>query len=422
MTSLSPGRVSNKVFRTAFTLVELLVVIAIIGILIALLLPSVQAAREAARRMSCSNNTKQLGIALHNYHAAFKQLPIHGFGPTREWDNSAGAAFGDENPGGGGGYTRIELSYLVGLLPFVEQQGLWQDISLPTTDELNRAWPAFGPRAAQFEYRPWITEIPQFRCPSDPGFGLPSMGRTNFAVCTGDGFYDAENGVTIWNTPADHWEYESDARQMRRARCGMRGAFVPRKSMKFRDMVDGLSNTVFIGEIATDLGDRDIRTHASTNNGGTIVVLDNPKTCADATAPIQIDPTRPRFWDPDYNISGAVVTRRGYRWAIFHPLQTQFNTILPPNSEVCLAGHTDTRGVVPPSSRHPGGCHVMMGDGAVRFISDSIDAGDPRQQCIYCEALAAGASSVSPAGSASPFGLWGALGTRANDEVIDVDF
>ena len=248
------------------------------------------------------------------------------------------------------------------------------------------------------------------------------MGRTNFAVCTGDGFYDAENGVTIWNTSDDHWDYESDARQMRRARCGMRGAFVPRKSMKFRDIVDGLSNTIFIGEIATDLGDRDIRTHASTNNGGTIAVLDNPKTCADATSPVQIDVSRPRFWDPDYTITGAIVTRRGYRWAIFHQLQTQFNTILPPNSEVCLAGHTDTRGIVPPSSRHPGGCHVMMGDGAVRFISDSIDAGDPRQQCIYCEALAEGTSSVSPAGSASPFGLWGALGTRANDEVIDVDF
>ena len=403
--------------RRAFTIVELLVVIAIIGILVALLLPSVQAAREAARRMSCSNNLKQLGLGIHNYHSTYKRMPIHGTGPTREWNNSAGGAFGDSSPGGGGGYTRLELSYLVGLLPYVEQQNLWQDISHPLLDDANRLWSAFGPRAAQPLYPPWVTEIPTYRCPSDPGFGAPSLGRTNYAACTGDSFYDAENGVTIWRF--GRWQYETDSRQMQRARCGMRGAFVPRKSMRFRDIEDGLSNTMFLGEIATDLGDRDIRTHASTNNGGTLVVLDNPATCRDALMPIQIDPDRPQFWDPGYTIAGAVVTRRGYRWAIFHPLQTQFNSILPPNSEVCLAGHTDTRGIVPPSSRHPGGCHILMGDGSVQFFSDSIDAGDARSQCIYCLALAASAASVAPPGSKSPFGIWGALGTRASGEVMD---
>jgi prepilin-type N-terminal cleavage/methylation domain-containing protein len=404
--------------RSAFTLVELLVVIAIIGILVGLLLPAVQAAREAARRMSCSNNVRQIGIGVHNYHSAFKQLPIHGTGATNETNNAAGGA--DQNDGTG--YTRLELSFLVGLLPFVEQAGLWADISNPMIEDDGDIWPAFGPRATQGNYPPWATDIPTFRCPSDPGFGVPSLGRTNYSACTGDGFYDAENGVTIWNSSTNRWEYESDSRQMVRAQCGMRGAFVPRKSMKFRDFLDGLSNTIMVGEITTDLGDRDIRTHASTNNGGTLAVGNNPKTCADSTSPNQIDPTRPTFWDPNYTIAGAPVTRRGYRWAIFHPLQTQFNTILPPNSEVCLAGHTDTRGIVPPSSRHAGGAHFMMGDGAVIFMSDSIEAGNPRTPTVYCRALTAETDSVSRPGTKSNYGLWGALGTRASGETIEEQF
>ncbi|QDT01903.1 hypothetical protein K227x_02720 [Rubripirellula lacrimiformis] len=401
--------------RRGFTLVELLVVIAIIGVLVGLLLPAVQSAREAARRMKCSNNVKQIGLGVHNYHSTYQQLPIHGFGPTREWNNSAGAADRYD----GTGFTRIELSYLVGLLPFIEQQAMWSMISSPLNEADGDVWPAFGPRATQGRYPPWATDIPTYRCPSDPGFGVPSLGRTNFAACIGDGFYDAENGVTIWNTGRNRWEYQTDVRQMQRARCGLRGVFVPRASMKFRDIIDGMSQTICVGEIATDLGDRDIRTHSSTNNGGTITVLDNPKTCADAG---QIDRRRPRYWDPDYTIAGQPISRRGYRWAIFHSLQSQFNTILPPNSEVCLAGHVDTRGVVPPSSRHPGGCHILMCDGAVKFITDSIEAGNPRTPCVYCRALASNTNSATGPGSKSPYGLWGALGTRASREVIDAEF
>lgn len=395
--------------RCGFTLVELLVVIAIIGIIIGLLIPAVQAARESARRMSCGNNLKQIGLGIHNYHTAFDQLPMHGTGPTNERYNDADAA-GARN---GTGFTRHELSFLVGLLPFVEQQALWDQISRPLVMSNGDRYPAFGPRATQGNYPPWATETPTFRCPSDPGWGVPALGRTNYAACTGDGLYNGEHGVSIFI--GNRWYYQSDPDTVARARCGMRGVFVPRASMKFRDVRDGLSTTIMVGEIITGLGDRDVRSAPSINNGGSIQLANNPKRCVDLG---QIDPQRPRFWLPDYNGLSNVVSRRGFRWAIFHQLQTQINTILPPNSEVCLAGHADTHGIVPPSSRHPGGVHVVMADGAVKFISDTIEAGDPRTPCVYCIALESRTNSVTLAGSRSPYGVWGALGTRASRESI----
>ena len=108
--------------RQGFTLVELLVVIAIIGILVGLLLPAVQAAREAARRMSCSNNFKQIGLAVHNYHSSYKQLPQNGSGTTRT--DAGHPTFNS---------SRLFASWLVGITPFIEQQALWENISNQST-------------------------------------------------------------------------------------------------------------------------------------------------------------------------------------------------------------------------------------------------------------------------------------------------
>ena len=111
-----------KIDRRGFTLVEILVVITIIGVMIALLLPAVQAAREAARRMSCGNNLKQIGLAIHNYHAAYDQLPINGTGT-----GSNGAIFFTNSAA----RNHERLSWLVGLTPFIESQSLWEQISNP---------------------------------------------------------------------------------------------------------------------------------------------------------------------------------------------------------------------------------------------------------------------------------------------------
>ncbi|MEM6366152.1 MAG: DUF1559 domain-containing protein, partial [Planctomycetota bacterium] len=97
-------------------------------------------------------------------------------------------------------------------------------------------------------------------------------------------------------------------------------------------------------------------------------------------------------------------------------------TILPPNRELVMGDAANSSGAMPPSSRHPGGCHVMMGDGAVKFVTDSIEAGDESNPSIYANAQ--GTSSPAPflPGTRSPFGLWGALGSRAALEIIDEEF
>ncbi len=118
--------------RFAFTLVELLVVIAIIGILVALLLPAVQAAREAARRMQCSNNLKQLGLALHNYHDVYKNFPPNGM------------QFGPSYAGSGSWDAQSKGSYVTKLLPFMEQQPLWNLIPFGGTTSITNPWPGPG--------------------------------------------------------------------------------------------------------------------------------------------------------------------------------------------------------------------------------------------------------------------------------------
>lgn len=407
-----------------FTLVELLVVIAIVGVLVGLLLPAVQAARESARRVSCGNNFRQVGLAIHSYHSAYKQLPMHGAGtdaPQASAVNQGSTSATTNWWTGYGAANAWRLSALVALTPFMEQQTLWEQISTPNVIDANDPgtplaipWPSMGPAPHLNRYLPWVTEIPTLRCPSDPGVGLPAMGRTNYAVCQGDSQYWSVRGAWHFQgTP--NWKMKPNSHYTRNSRASDRGMFVGHRRMKFRDVRDGLSNTIMAGEIATYMGDRDNRTIHTSNAAVLSRSRDNPKWCDDQG---QIDPSRPRFW------AASIAIRpneegRGYRWADFRVMYSGFHTILAPNSEVCgidNAGNTVTASA---SSRHEGGVHVMMGDGAVAFITDSIDAGFKRAGNVWLGGMNPGPSPpANLPGSPSPYGLWGALGTRANGESI----
>ncbi|MCM2374263.1 DUF1559 domain-containing protein [Aporhodopirellula aestuarii] len=391
-----------------FTLVELLVVIAIIGVLVGLLLPAVQAAREAARRMSCSNNFKQIGLGIHNYHATYNQLPTQGTG-TKGAD--AGKAASDSR-----GNNRIELSALVGLMPFIEQQALWEQISNPFLVDVSGTAKTYNPMGpwpntsltnygTQGTYDPWVTNVPSLRCPSDPGQGLPAQGRTNYAVCVGD------STDTSFGGALNRLSGAPNGTTYDRAKASMRGAFAVQFKTGFRDCLDGLSNTIFAGEITTDLGDQDKRTQIMALGSGNIISAGGNLGCR-----VSIDATRPQFWSstPTPNtLFVSVEERRGYKWASLLPVYTQVFTILPPNAELCGNSNAISIVVAPPSSRHQGGVHVLMGDGAVKFVTDSIESGDASLGQVGIHSLH---SPSAVPGIPSPYGLWGALGTRASGE------
>ena len=395
----------HRMTRIGFTLVELLVVIAIIGILVGLLLPAVQAAREAARRMSCSNNFKQVGLAIHNYHSAYKQLPKYSTGTYDEGAPNGWSRQSHHNSG--------VLSAMAGLFPFFEQQALWELLSNPLDHNGDGVidYPAFGPHPTigghSANYTPWYTEVPTLRCPSDPGTGGPGGGRCNYAFCLGDSFLSTVYTRPIrWGGPRP---FDVTAGGENAQKRYARGVFTHRVDRKFRDILDGLANTIAMGEIITDLGDSDNRSRL---NRTLDTVEQDPKICEKSG---HIDPERPKFWCNGLNCPNPTgpgafhgendTHNRGLMWMSSYAGCSGFFTNTPPNSEFCVDRWVEGGGSIAASSRHQGGAHVLMGDGAVIFITDSIEAGNQSSGPVI-------------AGQASPFGLWGALGTRANDEVI----
>jgi prepilin-type N-terminal cleavage/methylation domain-containing protein len=345
-----------------FTLVELLVVIAIIGVLIALLLPAVQAAREAARRMACSNKMKQISLALHSYHDTLNSIPC---GSSR--------------------YKRVRARYsaLVALLPYIEQQAAYDNILTANVD----VWTVNDC---------WRIDLDTFICPSDSaGYRTKTgtanntdhLARSNYRLCTGD-----------WVDRSEQSDF-----------INPRGVFAlsPHQYRSMESVSDGLSNTIFFLEanVAPGRGNSIGGNAASNITGIPKVVTDDPSTVLDLTDCIATKE------GSNYNVP-IINNRAGRRFADSGGFYLSVTTILPPNSPSCNAdttaddnstsGNYEARAakLISASSKHSGGVIAGRGDGSVFFISDTVNA--QTSGSVYPLCVKSGSS---------PFGIYGAMGS-----------
>ena len=342
--------------RMGFTLVELLVVIAIIGILVGLLLPAVQAAPEAARRMQCSNNLKQLGISLHNYHDTYKS-----FVPRKQGTGTCGTP--RDNCNRASGY--------IGLLPFMEQQPMYDQIM--AGDASN---PPGGP-AGWSGWAVWNQAPEGLRCPSGNYSGTPDS-TNNYMFSVGD---QIDNN---------------------RDRSDLRGVFAYRRGIKFAQIVDGTSNTIAMSEhLRANFGlGSNSQPKIQVGLVGNLDPRTNPGACLNTHT---------------NGIYNDVASTKGYfgtRWTDGQTERVGFTTVTPPNGPSCFEGanvNADAaHSVIAPSSNHPGGVMAVFCDGSVHFISDTIDTGN-------LASVAAWKGTGGDSGP-SPFGVWGALGSKDGGE------
>ena len=364
--------------RKGFTLVELLVVIAIIGILVGLLLPAVQAAREAARRMQCSNNLKQLQLAALNYESAYKVLPSMGY---RGWR-------GRGHPGLGWRNNR-PYSMMMQLLPFIEQGNLSNQFAArakPSGPGLPDPWDFLdghfrrnggGDENIAWGNQYWKTDIATFICPSDP----PPPNRNespsllNYKVCVGD-------------------DYHQNHFRLGQAGRNNRGIYQINRWLAIGAITDGLSNTISLGERVAGGAPRDLKGGVAQN-----VRAWNPAACLARVGPdrrltgrvrANFRPTGGRAWDG-------------------RPYFAGFATIMAPNSPNCNWGNGDwNEDMSSISSYHTGGAQIAMADGSVHFMSQNIDTGD---QTVNDRANPSGPSA---------YGIWGALGSKEGGEAANL--
>ncbi|MCU0978783.1 MAG: DUF1559 domain-containing protein [Pirellulaceae bacterium] len=314
--------VSRTSGRHAFTLVELLVVIAIIGILVALLLPAIQAAREAARRTQCNNNLKQWGVALHNHHDTVKYFP------GIRW-------LGGDHHNRRNGY--------VSLLPFVEQTAAYDEVC---ADKTQAPWA---------NHAMWAAKIPALTCPSSTPaatFNNQQVTLKNYYLCLGDAVKQSDNDDQMEQTRGVFRNGDNG---------GSNSTSKPGASMA--EIIDGTSTTVAMSE---RVGMTD-RARVITGGWDTVAAVNvNPAACA-ASAP-------GGYYQPTPAIEDS-------RWCDGRVAYAGFYTILAPNSPSCAGDATGNIHDSPwvlntASSLHPGGVNVLMCDGSVRFVADNVDTGN----------------------------------------------
>jgi len=351
---------SHPSIAPGFTVIELLVVISIISVLLGLLLPAVQSAREAARRAQCSNNLKQLGLALHAYHDVFGALPP---GRIKSYDRRYS---GPKPPCTS---SIVDKSIEVFALGFMEQAALYNAV--------NQDLAIIGGENSTAH----AVVVPIFACPSDPTSGRPR--ELNAGALARYGVADPARMVftsyagMIGSTPVL-------AQPLPNTNCVVPGLLIGQCNGVFNDLspirlasvTDGLSNTVFMAEKATTI--------LQALNGL------NP-----SLAPAH-------GWYITGNWGDTLVT-----------------SLYPPNACDRVAGVSTAAWTNSASSMHPGGLNALMGDGAVRFIKDSIEtwpfdptSGDPK-----------GASQTAEGAwvNLPPPGVWQSLSTRSAGEVVGED-
>ncbi|MDR2641890.1 MAG: DUF1559 domain-containing protein [Planctomycetaceae bacterium] len=363
-----------------FTLVELLVVMAIIGVLVALLLPAVQAAREAARRTQCTNRLKQLGLAIHNFHDSLNRLPT---GMANIHDNA--------------GPDQRRFSTLVQLCPYMELESMYDKIKNTAS------------AGTYSDMVPQNTTLPAFVCPSNSGevpFYIKG-GRNNYHISYGD--------IAITGSASENTSTAPHIVCSPRSFFDVKTSTTNTSSNKdFAAVTDGLSNTICMSE---RVGVKNAITYSSTNHKVGTVQITATTWNASSSVTATSFPNRLDCITQQNNTSATAMISPGTLWACGATSISGIMTVMPPNSASCTSSYSPERNSLSlnsVSSNHPGGANCLFGDGSIRLISETINAitaGETDSSRIDRETSQEGQSR---------WGVWGALGSAIGGENAQV--